>query len=115
MYLRSEKLFGPDDPLFPPLKLTPVNGALQVTGFHRKIYRNANAIRQVIKDASNRADLHPFTPHAFCKTLVKWADTAYSTREAFKAFSQSIGHTSVITTVSAYCPVSIERHSELMK
>ena len=33
-----QKLFGSDDPLFPPLKLNPVNGALQVTGFQRQIY-----------------------------------------------------------------------------
>jgi integrase/recombinase XerD len=47
--------------------------------------------------------------------LVKWADTIYPSREAFKAFSQNIGHSSVITTVSAYCPVSTERQGELIK
>jgi integrase/recombinase XerD len=46
---------------------------------------------------------------------VKWADTIYPSREAFKAFSQNIGHSSVITTVSAYCPVSTERQAELIK
>jgi hypothetical protein len=39
----------------------------------------------------------------------------YPAREAFKAFSQNIGHSSVITTVSAYCPVSTERQGELIK
>ncbi len=81
----------------------------------RDTYKNANAIRAVIKDAFTRADLPSFTPHAFRKTLVKWADTAYPTREAFKAFSQNIGHSSVVTTVSAYCPVSTERQGELIK
>jgi len=61
------------------------------------------------------ADLPPFTPHAFRKTLVKWADTFYPTREAFKAFSQNIGHSRVVTSISAYCPVSIERQAELIK
>ena len=87
----------------------------EVMGLEREPYRNANAIRAVIKDAFTRANLPPFTPHAFRKTLVKWADTAYPTREAFKAFSQNIGHANVITTVSAYCPVSIERQAELIK
>lgn len=114
-YLRTEKLFGPDDPLFPPLKMGVVDGALQVTGFEREIYKNANSIRKVVKEAFTRADLPAFTPHAFRKTLVKWADTAYPTREGFKAFSQNIGHTSVITTVSAYCPVTTERQGELIK
>ena len=113
--MRTDKLFGPDDPLFPPLKTGQVDGVLQVVGFDRDIYKNANAIRQVIKDSFTRADLPRFTPHAFRKTLVKWADTAYPTREGFKAFSQNIGHTSVITTVSAYCPVSMERQAELIR
>lgn len=114
-YLKEEALFGPDDPLFPPAKIKAINGEFQVVGLCRETYKNANAIRTAIKEAFARADLPPFTPHAFRKTLVKWADKAYKSREAFKAFSQNIGHTNVITTVSAYCPVSIERQAELIK
>ena len=114
-YLKTTALFGPDDPLFPPAKIKPVDGTFQVVGFSRDTYKNANAIRAVIKEAFTRADLPPFTPHAFRKTLVKWADTAYPSREAFKAFSQNIGHTSVITTISAYCPVSTEQQGALIK
>lgn len=114
-YLRQGKLFGPDDALFPPPICKPVDGAFKVVGLNRQTYQNANAIRAAIKEAFTRADLPPFTPHAFRKTLVKWADTTYPTREAFKAFSQNIGHSSVITTVSAYCSVSVERQAELIK
>lgn len=114
-FLRHDKLFGPDDPLFPPMKTGHVDGILKVIGFQRNIYKNANAIRKAIKEAFIRADLPPFTPHAFRATLVKWADTAFPTREGFKAFSQNIGHSSVITTVGSYCQVSTERQGELMK
>lgn len=114
-YLKTQALFGPDDPLFPPAKVEPKNGEFKVVGFERTTYKNANTIRAVIKEAFLRADLPPFTPHAFRKTLVKWADTRYPTREAFKAFSQNIGHSNVVTTVSAYCPVSTERQAELIK
>lgn len=114
-YLKTDALFGPDDPLFPPPKIEARDGEFQVTGLRREAYKNANAIRTVIKDAFTRADLPPFTPHAFRKTLVKWADVAYPTREGFKAFSQNIGHSSVVTTISAYCPVSTERQAELLK
>ncbi|MCI2399131.1 tyrosine-type recombinase/integrase [Aliiroseovarius subalbicans] len=114
-FLKTEKLFGPDDPLFPPALIKPVDGEFKVVGLQRDTYKNANAIRALVKEAFSRADLPQFTPHAFRKTLVKWADTQYPTREAFKAFSQNIGHTSVITTVSAYCPVSVERQAELIK
>jgi len=114
-FLKTQRLFGPDDALFPPPDCRPVDGVFTVTGLKRPPYKNANAIRRAIKEAFTRADLPAFTPHAFRKTLVKWADTHFPTREAFKAFSQNIGHTSVITTVSAYCPVSIERQAELIK
>ncbi len=113
-HLKTVALFGPDDPLFPPAKVKPIDGAFQVVGLNREIYKNANTIRAAIKDAFLRADLPPFTPHAFRKTLVKWADSAYPSREAFKAFSQNVGHSSVITSISAYCPVSIERQAELI-
>lgn len=114
-YLKREKLFGPDDPLFPPPEIKPVDGEFKMVGFKRETYKNANAIRAVIKEAFVQADLPPFTPHAFRKTLVKWADITYSTREAFKAFSQNIGHSNVVTTISAYCPVGFERQAELIK
>ncbi len=114
-YLNEEKLFGPNDALFPPPLVEAVKGEFKVTGLKREIYQNANAIRKAVKQAFSLAGLPEFTPHAFRKTLVKWADMHYPTREAFKAFSQNIGHTSVITTVSAYCPVTTERQGELIK
>lgn len=114
-YLRKDKLFGPDDALFPPPLMGQIDGSFTVIGLQRQTYKNANAIRKAIKDAFTRADLPAFTPHAFRKSLVKWADIAYPTRQAFKAFSQNIGHSSVITTVSAYCPISTEQQGELIK
>ncbi|GLQ26254.1 site-specific integrase [Sulfitobacter pacificus] len=114
-YLKAEKLFGPDDPLFPPIAIKVIDGGFRVAGFKREIYKNANAIREAIKLAFIRADLPPFTPHAFRKTLVKWADAQYPTREGFKAFSQNIGHSNVVTTISAYCPISIEQQGALIK
>lgn len=114
-HLKREALFGPDDPLFPPAKVKPLDGEFKVVGLQRTNYKNANAIRAAIKQAFTHADLPPFTPHAFRKALVKWADTAYPTREAFKAFSQNIGHSNVVTTISAYCPVSLERQAELIR
>lgn len=114
-FLKTEKLFGPDDPLFPPIAIKVIDGGFKVAGLKREIYKNATAIRETIKLAFIRADLPPFTPHAFRKTLVKWADVQYPTREGFKAFSQNIGHSNVVTTISAYCPISIEQQGQLIK
>ena len=101
--------------MFPPPEIGHVDREFRVTGLKRATYRNANAIRQAIKAAFIAAGLPIFTPHAFRKTLVKWAEQYYPTLEGFKAFSQNIGHSSVITTVSAYMPVSLERQGELIK
>ncbi len=114
-YLQSELLFGPDDPLFPPPEMGVEDGQFTVVGLKRETYQNANALRTVVKQAFENAGLPTFAPHSFRKTLTKWADTHYPTREAFKAFSQNIGHESVVTTVSAYCSVSTERQGELIK
>ena len=81
----------------------------------RDTYANAGKIREVIKEAFTSADLPAFAPHSFRKTLVKWGDRQYPSREAFKAFSQNIGHDSTVTTVSAYLPVSRERQAELIR
>jgi integrase len=99
-YLRKNLLFGPEDALFPKPEMIATPGGFEVTGLSREPYANAG--------------LPPYAPHSFRKTLVKWADGYYQTREAFKAFSQNIGHDSVVTTVSAYCPVSLERQAELI-
>jgi len=114
-YLRDDLLCGHDDALFPPPEMGRVDGAFAVTGLKREPYANAGAIRAAIKDAFVSAGLHPFVPHSFRKTLVRWADTHYPTREAFKAFSQNIGHDSALTTVSSYLPVSQERQAELIR
>ncbi|MCX8954080.1 tyrosine-type recombinase/integrase [Ruegeria sp. NA] len=114
-YLQTELLFGPDDPLFPPPEMGIVDGQFAVIGLKRQTYQNANAIRAVVKQAFENAGLPTFAPHSFRKTLTVWADKHYPTREAFKAFSQNIGHESVVTTVSSYFPVSTERQGELIK
>jgi integrase/recombinase XerD len=114
-YLKNDLLFGYDDALFPKPKIAAVDGSFAVVGFDPAPYASASAIREVIKSAFTTASLPPFAPHSFRKTLVKWADTHYQTREGFKAFSQNIGHDSVATTVGAYFPVSQERQAQIIR
>lgn len=114
-YLRNDLLFGHEDALFSPPQMGRVEGAFAVTGLNRVPYANASAIRNAIKEAFVHAGLTPFAPHSFRKTLVRWADGHYPTREAFKAFSQNIGHESLVTTVTSYLPVSQERQAELIR
>ena len=114
-FLRQDLLFGNNDALFPKQDIGHVNRAFAVTGFARQPYANASAIREAIKAAFVAAGLPVFGPHSFRKTLVKWGDGHFTSREAFKAFSQNIGHDSEITTVGSYLKVSQERQAELMR
>ena len=114
-YLRDDLLFGHDDPLFPPPEMCRLEGGFAVIGLKRTPYANAGAIREAIKAAFVTAGLPAFAPHSFRKTLVKWGEQRYPSREAFKAFSQNLGHESIVTTVSAYMPVSQERQAELIR
>ncbi len=114
-YLRRDLLFGNEDALFPKPLLKQKDGAFAVVGLSRETYSDASAIREVIKGAFVNAGLPAFAPHSFRKTLVKHGDQICKTREQFKAWSQNLGHESVVTTISAYCPVSNDRQAELIR
>ncbi|MEX1663242.1 tyrosine-type recombinase/integrase [Thioclava sp. 15-R06ZXC-3] len=114
-YLRQVRLFGYEDALFPKPEQGLVDGCFATIGLMREPYSNASKVREVIKGAFINAGLPPFAPHSFRKTLVKYGDQICNTREQFKAWSQNLGHDSVVTTISAYCPVSNERQAELIR
>ncbi len=114
-YLRQDRLFGHEDALFPKPEQGLIDGCFATVGLSRGNYGNASKIRQVIKHAFINAGLPPFAPHSFRKSLVKYGDQICTTRERFKAWSQNLGHDSVVTTISSYCPVSSERQAELIR
>ena len=114
-HLRQDLLFGNEDAVFPKPKMGIVDGAFAVTGFEREPYATAGAILTAIKNAFAAAGLPTFGPHSFRHTLVRWGDAHYKSREAFKAFSQNIGHEKEITTVGSYLKVSQERQAELIR
>ena len=115
-YLRDDLLFGNEDALFPKPQMSSSGGdGFKVSGLSRENYANSHTVCKIIKNAFVAAGLHPFTPHSFRKTLVKYGDQICTTREQFKAWSQNMGHDSVVTTISAYCPVSGDRQAEILR
>ena len=114
-YLREERLFGPDDALFPKSQIKAIDGRFTNTGLAWDTYANAQHIITTIKDAFVAAGLHPFTPHSFRKTLGRLGDEICLTREAWKAWTQNLGHSNPATTERAYLPVSRDRQRELFK
>jgi integrase len=65
-YLRAEKLWGLDDPLFPATKIVVGDDLRFVAvGLDRKHWSNAGPIRTIFKEAFVVAGLPYFNPHSF--------------------------------------------------
>jgi integrase len=115
-YLRAEKLWGLDDPLFPATKVAVGEDLrFEATGLDRKPWSNAGPIRTVFKKAFTAAGLPYFNPHSFRKTLALLGEKLCQTPEQFKAWSQNLGHEDVLTTFSSYGDVSSYRQIEIIR
>jgi integrase len=69
-YLRREKLWGLDDPLFPVTRVAAgADLRFVAAGLDRKHWRGASPIRQIFKEAFAATGLPYFNPHSFRKTL----------------------------------------------
>jgi integrase len=89
-------------PYFPPLTLA------------RKSWSNAEPIRKIFRAAFACAGLPYFHPHSFRKTLARLGERLCRTPEAFKAWSQNLGHEQVSTTLSSYGAVPRHRQGEII-
>jgi integrase len=115
-FLRRDKLWGLDDPLFPATKV--IVGAqhhFEAAGIDRKHWSSAGPIRTVFKDSFARAGLRYFNPHSFRKTLARLGGQLCKTPEEYKAWSQNLGHEHVLTTFSSYGGVSSYRQAEIIQ
>jgi integrase len=115
-YLRSELLYGNDDPLFPKTTMR-INGRqeFEVSGVGRECWSTAGPIRKVFKKAFADAGVEAFNPHSFRKTLVTLGEQVCKTPEEFKAWSQNLGHEQVLTTFTSYGEVQPQKQSEIFK
>ncbi|MGI9350158.1 MAG: site-specific integrase [Rhizobiaceae bacterium] len=115
-YLRTEKLFGNDDALFPKPDIQHVKGkGFQIVGFSRDCYAGSTKIRDIIKQAFNNAGLTAYAPHSFRKTIVSWGTKAYPDHISWKAFCLNIGHNDTATAIHSYLPISPEQQANLIK
>jgi len=114
-FLQDDKLFGPDDALFPKADMGYVPGqGLYNRGLSREGYASASKLNAIIRGAFASVQLPQYTPHAFRKTLTKYGDEISSTMEQRKAWSMNLGHESMAVTVNSYLPVTTERQMALI-
>lgn len=115
-FLTTDMLFGPDDPLFPATLVKLGNDRqFEVAGLSRLHWSSATPIRIIFKDAFTLAGLPYFNPHAFRRTLAQFGERLCRTPEEFKAWSQNLGHETVLTTFSSYGEVARERQAKLIR
>ncbi len=116
MFLTKDTLFGPDDPLFPATRVQQGSDhQFEAAGLSRAHWSNATPIRVIFRDALERAGLPYFHPHTFRRTLAQLGERCCRTPEEFKAWSQNLGHESVLTTFSSYGEVARTRQAELIR
>jgi len=115
-YLRNEKLWGNDDPLFPATYISlGATRQFEAAGLTRKHWSSATPIRTIFREAFANAGLPYFNPHSFRNTLVQLGLDICKTPEQFKAWSQNLGHEKVLTTFLSYGKVACQRQGEIIR
>ena len=115
-YLRSDRLWGEEAPLFPSTLMKPgSDGLFHASDIKPEHWSDAGPIRTIFKAAFHGADLPYFNPHSVRNTLVRLGETRCKNPEEFKAWSQNLGHEAVMTTFTSYGTVSHERQAEIFQ
>jgi integrase len=115
-YLREDKLWGNDDPLFPATRIAlGATRQFEVSGLERNHWSGAAPIRAIFREAFVSAGLPYFNPHSFRNTLVQLGQDVCKSPEQFKAWSQNLGHEKVLTTFLSYGEVACQRQGEIIR
>jgi integrase/recombinase XerD len=116
IFLREERLWSHDDPLFPATRVgLDEAGQFNAAGLKREHWSNAASIREIFRNAFKVADLPYFNPHSLRNTLVQLGQTVCRTPEEFKVWSQNLGHEDVLTTFCSYGAVGTHRQGEIIR
>jgi hypothetical protein len=115
-FLRREKLWGLDDPLFPATKIVVGETRnFETSGLDRTHWSSAGPIRAIFKGAFAMAVLPYCNPHSFRRTLALLGGEICKSPEEYKAWSQNLGHDNVLTTFSSYGDVGHLRQAEIIR
>jgi integrase len=115
-FLREQKGFGPEDPLFPKSRVAPGEDLeFRVIGLDRAHWANANPVRAIFREACMLAGLPYFNPHSLRSTLVQLAYELKLDAEQFKAWSQNLGHENCLTTFSSYGEIPAARQAKIIR
>ena len=115
-WLRSERQWGDDDPLFPAtLKGIGPDGGFVAAGLSRSCWSTTQPIRDIFRAGCAAAGLPYFNPHSMRDMLAQLGERACRSPEEFKAWSQNLGHGEVLTTLTSYGTVPEHRQADLIR
>ena len=115
-HLRTELLWGEDDPLFPKTQMgLGGEGGFQATGLLRAHWSGTGPVRAIYRRAFEAAGLPYYNPHCFRNAVITLGERLCRNAEELKAWSQNIGHDRVLTTLTSYGKVSAARQAELIR
>jgi integrase len=114
--LERDHAWGPDDPFFPQAEMgLDANGAFTPIGLARKGWRTSAPVRGIFRRAFDAAGLPYRHPHSLRSMLVRRYMEMNLSPAQFKAVSQSLGHSDVLTTFTSYGQLPTQRQSELIR
>lgn len=115
-YLREELNFDDNAPLFPKTRShLSSNGEASASILIPEHWADATPIRKAFRRGFEGIDLPYANPHSFRNTLAKLGEELCKNAEDFKAWSQNLGHESVLTTFYSYGEVQPERQAQIIQ
>jgi integrase len=114
--LKTNLLFGPDDPLFPAPEMGhALDRGFCVVGLSRRHWKNASPIRRIVRNAFEGAGFDYPNPHSVRKALARLGEQKVRSPEEWKAWSQNLGHENEMTTFRGYGQIPLERQTEIIR
>ena len=114
-YLRQDKLWDNDDPLFPATHMV-LNAAMQfeAAGLKLEHWSSTARIHTIFREAFHAAGLPYFNPHSVRSTLVRLRETVCQTAEEFKAWSQKLATSDVMPIHVNISPHGNKHHRNII-
>lgn len=113
-HLRTNLLWGEDDPLFPSTRQAlDEQRSLKPVGLSKEHWKTSHPVRQIFKRTFEAAGVPYHTPHSLRRTLARLGERVCRTPEELKAWSQNLGHDELMTTFG-YGAVPLQQQADIL-
>lgn len=114
-YLKLERQFGPEAPVFPKTLVAPgADKCFGARGVGCEHWANAGPVRKCFQLAFANVGLAFSKPHSVRDTLTRLAYDLGLDAEAMKAWSQNLGHDQPLTTFNSYGKLTREQQGAVI-